>query len=144
MAGTAMLRRDDIPAAGPSHAQRDAVAGIAYGLAAYVSWGVFPAYFKLLASVSPLLVLAHRIVWSFAFLSIVSMAKVDWRDVRDALANRRTLALLGGSTVALATNWGVFIWAVANGRVLQSSLGYFICPLVSVALGVIILNERLR
>src|SRR5436189_3208809 len=109
MAGTAMLRRDDIPAAGRSHAQRDAAVGVVYGLAAYVSWGVFPAYFKLLASISPLLVLAHRVLWSFAFLSLLSMAKVSWRDVRETLGNRRTLALLAGSTVALATNWGVFI-----------------------------------
>src|SRR5438094_8185641 len=113
MAETAMLRRDAIPA-GPSHAQRDAAVGVAYGLAAYVSWGVFPAYFKLLTSVSPLLVLAHRVVWSFAFLSLVSMAKVSWRELRDTLASGRTLALLAGSTVALATNWGVFIWAVTN------------------------------
>src|SRR3954447_15345384 len=93
-----------------NHPHRPAAAGVAYGLAAYVSWGVFPAYFKLLKDVSPLLVLAHRVTWSFAFLSLIAMATVDWRELRDCLTHGKTLATLACSTLLLATNWGVFIW----------------------------------
>jgi chloramphenicol-sensitive protein RarD len=138
-----MLRQEDAVST-ESPSQHDAAVGVAYGLAAYLAWGVFPAYFKLLSNVSPLLVLAQRVVWSFAFLVLVSLVKVSWTELLECVTNRRTLALLACSTIALATNWGVFIWAVTNSRVLQSSLGYFMCPLVSVALGVIILKERLR
>jgi chloramphenicol-sensitive protein RarD len=119
-------------------------AGLAYALGAYLAWGVVPSYFKLLAHVPPLVVLAHRVVWSVVFLTLLLMLQRKWGEVRDALRDRRTLALLGASTVMIAVNWYVFIWAVGNGRVLHASLGYFINPLVNVLLGVIVLRERLR
>jgi chloramphenicol-sensitive protein RarD len=126
----------------PTH--RDARIGLAYGIAAYIWWGLIPIYFKLVAHIPPVGVLAHRIIWSFGFCAVLLMARREWQDVRDALRNRRTLLLLAGSSVFLASNWGVFIYAVARGLVLQSSLGYFIVPLVSIALAVVVLNERLR
>jgi chloramphenicol-sensitive protein RarD len=119
-------------------------AGLVYALGAYLAWGVVPSYFKLLAHVPPLVVLAHRVVWSVVFLSFLLILQRKWGEVRAAMRDRRTLALLGGSTVMIAANWYVFIWAVGNGRVLQASLGYFINPLVNVLLGVAVLRERLR
>jgi chloramphenicol-sensitive protein RarD len=121
-----------------------APAGFLYALGAYLAWGVVPSYFKLLAHVPPLVVLAHRVVWSVVFLLFLLILQRKWGEVRDAVRNRRTLVLLGGSTVMIAANWYVFIWAVGNGRVLQASLGYFINPLVNVLLGVAVLRERLR
>jgi chloramphenicol-sensitive protein RarD len=123
---------------------RRARAGFAYALGAYVAWGVIPGYFKLLAHVPPLVVLAHRIVWSVLFLAILLTLGRKWDDVRRAVRSRRTLLALACSTAMIAVNWFVFIWAVSNGRILQASLGYFINPLVNVLLGVIILRERLR
>jgi chloramphenicol-sensitive protein RarD len=123
---------------------RHARAGLIYALGAYLAWGVVPSYFKLLAHVPPLVVLAHRVVWSVVFLLLLLLLQHKWGEVRDAVRNRRTLALLAGSTVMIAANWYVFIWAVGNGHVLHASLGYFINPLVNVLLGVVVLRERLR
>lgn len=131
-------------AAAAARRRRDAEVGLAYGLAAYVLWGLIPAYFKLIAHVSPLLVLAHRVVWSFLFLALLVALLGKWRDVAATLRRGRTVLLLSLSTVLLACNWGAFIYAVSTGRVIQSSLGYFMVPLVSVALGVGALGERLR
>lgn len=124
--------------------RRHARAGLAYALGAYLAWGVVPSYFKLLAHVPPLVVLAHRVVWSVVFLLLLLLMQHKWGEVRDAVRNRRTLALLAGSTLMIAANWYVFIWAVGNGHVLHASLGYFINPLVNVLLGVVVLRERLR
>jgi chloramphenicol-sensitive protein RarD len=123
---------------------RRARAGLGYALGAYLAWGVIPAYFKLLAHVPPLVVLAHRIVWSVLFLALLLTLGRKWGEVRDALRSRWTMLALLCSTVMIAINWYVFIWAVSNGKVLQASLGYFINPLVNVVLGVVILRERLR
>jgi chloramphenicol-sensitive protein RarD len=129
------------PRAAAAHPAR---AGLVYALGAYLAWGVIPSYFKLLAHVPPLVVLAHRVVWSVVFLSLLLALQHKWGEVRAALRNRATVVLLCCSTVMIAANWFVFIWAVSNGRVLQASLGYFINPLVNVLLGVIVLRERLR
>jgi chloramphenicol-sensitive protein RarD len=117
---------------------------VVYALGAYLSWGVIPSYFKLLTHVPPLVVLAHRVAWSVAFLSLLLSLQGRWGDVVRAIRNRRTLVLLSCSTVMIAVNWYVFIWAVSNGHVLYASLGYFINPLVNVLLGVAVLRERLR
>jgi chloramphenicol-sensitive protein RarD len=119
-------------------------AGFFYALGAYLAWGAIPSYFKLLADVPPLLVLGHRIVWSVLFLGILLTATRRWSEVKRVIADRKTLGVLVCSTALIAVNWYVFIWAVANGRILQASLGYFINPLVNVLLGVVILRERLR
>lgn len=129
----------------PIHASaRTPGAGVAAGAAAYMLWGLIPLYFKLLKHVPPLLVLGHRITWSLVLLLILIAVQRRWAQLVPVLRSRRTLALLAASTVALAVNWFVFIWAVAADRVVEASLGYFINPLMSVALGVIILRERLR
>ena len=127
-----------------AHSHPEARLGLAYGVAAYTFWGLIPIYFKLVAHIAPLAVLAHRVVWAFLFFGGLLIIRPQWRELRDLLRNRRTLAMLAASTVLLAGNWGAFIYAVSRNLVLQSSLGYFIVPLVSVALAVIVLKERLR
>jgi chloramphenicol-sensitive protein RarD len=118
--------------------------GVACATAAYVLWGLFPVYFKAVAAVSALQVLAHRVVWSVVVMTAVLTVLRRWPAVRRALARPRQIATLALSAACLSTNWGVFIVAVADQHVLQASLGYFINPLVSVLLGVFVLRERLR
>jgi chloramphenicol-sensitive protein RarD len=122
----------------------EARAGLVYGISAYTLWGVFPLYFKLLAAVSPLIVLSHRIVWSALVMALVVSFRREWRPVSTILRGRRQLAILLCAAVLLAMNWLIFIYAVASKQTLQASLGYFINPLLSVALGVLLLRERLR
>ncbi|MBT1071972.1 EamA family transporter RarD [Pelotalea chapellei] len=118
--------------------------GLIYGLLAYLIWGFFPVYFKMLHGIPPLEVVAHRIVWSVLFLLILTACSRRWSEVRAAFRSRQVLATLIGSTLLISINWLVFIYAVAKGQVLQSSLGYFMTPLINVLLGVIFLRERLR
>ncbi len=117
--------------------------GLLYGVAAYGSWGFMPVYIKAVRAVPILEVLSHRVFWAFLLLLALCWKQGELRTLRTALATPRTLLLLAGSTVAIAVNWLAYIWAVANGRVLESSLGYFINPLVNVLFGVAILGERL-
>jgi chloramphenicol-sensitive protein RarD len=113
-------------------------------VAAYGLWGVIPLYFKALGDVSPLEVLAHRIVWCFVLLAAVLTAARRWPDFARSLRDRRTLALLVCSSLLVAANWLVYIHGVATHRVTQTSLGYFINPLFSVVLGMVFFRERLR
>lgn len=118
--------------------------GLLYGLGAYLLWGVFPLYFPLLEPTTPLEILAHRIVWSLLVLLVVLSVMGKWSWIRPLLADRRRLALLCGAAVTIALNWGVYIYGVNSDQVVQTSLGYFINPLVSVLFGVALLGERLR
>lgn len=115
-----------------------------YAFSAYLLWGFFPLYFKGVAHVPSLEVLAHRIAWSLVTLVFLLTATKGWNKVRAALAHRKTLITLCATTTLISTNWFVFIYAVAHDEVLQSSFGYFINPLVSVLLGFLFLGERLR
>lgn len=118
--------------------------GLAYGIAAYGLWGIIPLFWKLLAHVDPIEVLAHRVLWGMlTFVVIVGLAGRT-APLRAALRERRTIGVMALSGTALAVNWGVFIGAVTYDRLLDASLGYFINPLVSVALGTIVLREKLR
>lgn len=118
-------------------------AGILWGLTAFGLWGVLVFYFKAVGHVAPLEILAHRILWSFVLLLVLirfgGVSRTDWKVVRE----RRVIGMLAASTVLIAANWFAFIWAVTTDRVLQASLGYYINPLVNVALGMIFLGERL-
>ena len=118
--------------------------GFLFGLAAYVLWGVFPLYFPLLEPAGALEVLAHRIFWSAVLMAVVVPVMGLGSSVRRVLAIPRLRLLLCGSAVLITLNWGVFIYAVNNGHVVEASLGYFINPLVSVLAGVLLLGERLR
>jgi len=119
-------------------------AGLMYGLSAYTMWGVFPLYFHALSHVPPLVVLCHRIVWSSLFLAVVISIRGEWSAIRPVLRSRRNVTLLSAGAVLIALNWLTFIYSVGSGQVLQASLGYFINPLLSIALGMIFLRERLR
>ncbi len=123
---------------------RRQTAGVFYGLAAYFWWGLAPLYFKAVGHVPPDEILAHRILWSCLLLGLILWRRGELREVGAVARDRRLLTTLAASTVLIAVNWFVFIWAIANGRLLQASLGYFINPLVNVVLGVVILKERLR
>jgi len=118
--------------------------GIIYAITAYGSWGLFPLYFKAVAGVAPVEVLAHRALWSFAVLAVMVAFLGRWTELGRELRSGKLLAMLALSTLLIAVNWLLFIYAVVSGQVLQASLGYFINPLVNVLLGVVFLRERLR
>lgn len=118
--------------------------GVLQASLAYVIWGLFPLYFRLLQGVVALEVLAHRVVWSMLFLLGVLTVRRQWDWLGPALRNRRVLALFLASSALIGTNWYVYIWAVSHGRVVDASLGYFITPLVNVVTGWLVLKERLR
>ncbi len=117
--------------------------GVLFGLSAYTLWGCFPLYFALFAGVPSYEVLIHRVVWSCLFLAIVVSALGRWAPVRSALAEPRKLGFVLGCAVFIALNWGIYIYAVESRQVLQASLGYFLTPLVNVALGLLILRESI-
>jgi chloramphenicol-sensitive protein RarD len=117
--------------------------GILYAAGAYLLWGCVPPYWKLLDHVPALQIPAHRILWSFAALAALISLRRGWSAVKEALLNRRTALTLVLTSVLVCINWTVFIWAVVSGQLVESSLGYFINPLLSVALGVLLLRERL-
>jgi chloramphenicol-sensitive protein RarD len=116
--------------------------GVTYGTLAYVLWGLFPAYWPLLAPAQPVEVLAHRIVWSFVTLAIVVAVLRRWRPLLE-LSGKGWL-IVTAAAVLITANWGTYIYAVNSHHVVEAALGYFINPLVSVALGMIFLKERLR
>lgn len=114
------------------------------GLAAYSLWGLFPLYFPLLEPAGGLEIVAHRVLWSLLFITVLLGVRRGWGQVRAAYADRRTLLVLAAAAVFIAGNWLVFVYGVNSGHVIETSLGYFINPLVSVVLGVLVFKERLR
>lgn len=128
----------------PLPAARDARVGAAYGIGAYVFWGISPVYFKVIAAVPAAEVLAHRIIWSVLLLVVLVAVRREWAAIRAALVDRRRLLTLLCTGVLVGGNWYGFIWSIENHQLMQASLGYFINPLVSVLLGFVFLRERLR
>ena len=118
-------------------------AGFLLGLGAYLAWGVLPLYFKLLAMVPPIEIVANRILWSLIFLGLLVTLWRRWGLIRAALSAGRILVTLAITAALIGTNWLIYIWAVVHGHVLETSLGYYLNPLFNVLLGVIILKERL-
>jgi chloramphenicol-sensitive protein RarD len=118
--------------------------GIWYGIGAYAFWGLFPIYWKWLVHVSALELISHRIIWSCVILLAIVLLTRQWRGFRQAIQAPRVLRIYIVAAILISINWLIYVWAVNAGFVIESSLGYFINPLVSVALGVIILRERLR
>lgn len=111
-------------------------------LAGYVLWGVLPLYWHQLANVNPLLVLANRIVWSAVFTVIVLAAAKRLKELKAMLFNKRVMKLLIPATVAITLNWGIFIWAVGQNRVVEASLGYYMNPLMVFFVGTLVFKER--
>lgn len=116
--------------------------GLGFALSAFLLWGLAPVFFKLLAEVDSFEVLAHRVIWSFLILALVLQWRGRWHLVWSL--DRAIVKRLFWTSVFVSSNWLVFIWAVAQGRVLETSLGYFINPLISVLFGMLFLSERLR
>jgi chloramphenicol-sensitive protein RarD len=117
--------------------------GILFGVAAYGLWGLFPLYFHELAPAGAGEVLIHRCLWSLVCVAIVLSVLRHWSWVRPLLADRRRLGLITLAAVAIAVNWGVYIWSVNLHHVVEAALGYYINPLITVVLGVVVLHERL-
>jgi chloramphenicol-sensitive protein RarD len=118
--------------------------GILYAIGAYISWGVLPVYWKVLHHVPSLQVLGHRIVWSFLFLLVIILLTKKWTAFRQAISQRRGLLVFSLAALLIGFNWMIYIWAVGAGFIIETSLGYFINPLLNVLIGVIILREHLR
>lgn len=117
-------------------------AGLLFGVGAYASWGVFPAFFPLLKPAGAVEVLAHRIVWTSVVMAVLLLAARRMSDL--ARIDRRTWLLLVCASALISTNWVIYVYAVNNGHVVDAALGYFVNPLVSVLLGVLIFRERLN
>jgi chloramphenicol-sensitive protein RarD len=107
-------------------------------------WGLFPLYFRQVAAVPAFEIVLHRSVWSMAFVMLILLWQRQWAWVGEVVKQPRTLGIFMVSALLLSGNWLIYVWAVNNGRVLEASLGYFINPLVNVALGMLFLKERLR
>jgi chloramphenicol-sensitive protein RarD len=118
--------------------------GLYYGLGAYITWGLIPIYWPLLQPASSLEILSHRVVWSLLTLFIIISFLKQWTAVFDVVKIKKTAWILLLASILISINWGVFIWAVSHDRVVDTALGYFMNPLVSVALGLIIFKEKLR
>lgn len=125
-------------------AAREHRAGLAFALAAYGAWGVIPLYWRLLSALSPLEILAHRVVWSLVFLGALVAALGAGAALRRALGDRRTRLMLAASSLLIGVNWVIFLGAIQSRRLSEASLGYFINPLVNVAVGVAVFREPLR
>ncbi len=123
---------------------RPEVAGLIYGCAAYGAWGLLPIFWKAGAHIPTHEILAHRMLWSAITIGVVISFQRRWSTLGPVLRSRRSLALLSVSTTVIAGNWLLYIWAVNAGFVLETSLGYFINPLLSVVLGIVFLKESLR
>lgn len=118
--------------------------GYLYGVAAYTVWGFFPIYFKLLRPSPPVEILAHRIVWSAVFVGLLLTVARHWRRIWPLVRRPRRLLGLATASVLIGANWGTFIYGVNSDRVVEVSLGYFVTPLVTMLLGVLVLRERMR
>ncbi|MET9799223.1 EamA family transporter RarD [Streptomyces sp. NPDC006368] len=122
----------------------DQRAGLLYGIGAYGIWGLVPLFWPLLKPAGAGEILAHRMVWSLVAVGLALLALRRWAWIRPLLRQPRTLGLLAVAAAVITVNWGLYIWSVNTGHVVEASLGYFINPLVTIAMGVLLLKERLR
>ena len=123
---------------------RSAREGVIIGLLAYTMWGLFPVYFKILDSVNPTEMLAHRVLWAVPFGALIISWRRQWPEIRQVLTDKTTLGWLCLAALAISVNWLIYIWAVQNEQIFETSLGYYINPLMYVLAGVVLLGERLR
>jgi len=118
--------------------------GVLLAIAAYTMWGIAPIYFKAIIEVAPLEILSHRIIWSFVFLAFLLHLGKRWKVVVKVLTHKKSMLFLTITSLLVATNWLIFIWAVNSEHMIDASLGYYINPLFNVLLGMFFLGERLR
>lgn len=126
----------------PSTADSDVRSGLLAAIGAYLLWGLLPLYFKAVGDVAPLVILAHRIVWSVPTAAVLIAVAGKGRELIAAIANPKVVFALLASSITIAANWTLYIWAVTSGHVLEGSLGYYINPLVSFALAALFFGER--
>ncbi|MEU5617711.1 EamA family transporter RarD [Streptomyces sp. NPDC047802] len=119
-------------------------AGLLYGIGAYGMWGLVPLFWPLLEPSGAVEILAHRMVWSLGVVGIALLVLCRWAWIGELLRQPRRLGLIAIAAAVISVNWGLYIWSVNNGHVVEASLGYFINPLVTIAMGVLLLGERLR
>lgn len=124
----------------PTNVQKS---GVLFGLSAYGLWGFLPVYWRLLSRVPPLQILSHRIAWAFLFTGSLSVILKRGPAVRALFKDRKRLVATLAAGLMVTANWGIYIWAVNSGEIIETSLGYFLNPLVSVALGAFVLREKL-
>lgn len=129
---------------GGAAAPRGIRGGIICAVSAYLIYGIMPIYMKLLAAVPPTQIMAHRVMWSVLLLAVVASAVRSWGTVGAALTTPRTLLILILTATLIGGNWLLYIWAVLHNQILETSLGFFMTPLMTVLLGVVVLRERLR
>ncbi|MGM0534959.1 MAG: EamA family transporter RarD [Pseudomonadota bacterium] len=127
----------------PSTTHQETGKGVAFGLAAYVTWGCFPLFFALFQGVPAFEILLHRVIWSCLFLVGLVTLLGRWAPIRRAIAEPKRLGRVLGCALLIALNWGLYIYSVETHQVLQASLGYFMTPLVNVGLGMLVLRERM-
>lgn len=127
----------------PKHAN-DIRDGVIAGLAAYLMWGFLPVYFKTVGAVDPLEVLTHRVIWAVPFGALILTIRHQWPEVKRALTHKAMLAWLSLSALFIGLNWFVYIWAIQDERIFETSLGYYINPLTNMLVGVFLFAERLR
>ena len=118
--------------------------GVINGMTAYFMWGLMPLYWPYLKPASAIEILAHRIIWSLVFVVILVQLGRHWPTTKQVLRNKNLALLVSAASVLVVANWGIYIWAVNANHVVETSLGYFINPLVSVVLGIVFFGERLR
>ncbi|MFD9875510.1 EamA family transporter RarD [[Kitasatospora] papulosa] len=119
-------------------------AGLLYGIGAYGMWGLVPLFWPLLEPSGAVEILAHRMVWSLGVVGIALLVLRRWAWIGELVRQPRRLGLIAVAAAVISVNWGLYIWSVNNGHVVEASLGYFINPLVTIAMGVLLLGERLR
>ncbi|MEU1277935.1 EamA family transporter RarD [Streptomyces sp. NPDC005805] len=124
--------------------QNEQRAGLLYGIGAYGMWGLVPLFWPLLQPSGAGEILAHRMAWSLVVVAVALLVLKQWGWVRELVRSPRKLGLITVAATVITVNWGVYIWAVNSGHVVEASLGYFINPLVTIAMGVVLLKERLR
>jgi chloramphenicol-sensitive protein RarD len=118
--------------------------GYLYGLLAYCAWGFFPLYFHHLRPAGALEILTHRVLWSVVVVAVIITATRRWASIRELLSQKNKVLGLGLAAVLIAVNWFIYVYGVNTDRVVETSLGYFINPLISVLFGVLVFRERLR
>lgn len=133
----------NLPHLSPAERESQWRAGLAYGIAAYALWGVMPIYFRQIASVPSLDIVAHRIIWSLLVLFFLLTVARAWNQVASALRNRKVLLTLLGTSLLIGTNWLLYVYAINNGHILAGSLGYYLNPLANILLGRFLLGETL-
>lgn len=117
--------------------------GILYAVLAYLAWGLLPLYWRLFENMPAWEVLAHRVVWAFVFVGVLVAASKQWKQLKKVLSGRRTIIAVVLCSLFISANWLIYIWAVNNDRVVETSLGYYMNPLISILMAVIFLKERL-